>query len=100
MKKISSSKAIIKLAVCLAICAAALGIGVGTGMFDSVQAAFRTIHFSWNALIRLIIMIALVLAAEHLIIFILSLIKTNNRRANTVISIVSNALKYVAAIVI
>jgi len=100
MKKISSSKAIIKLAVCLAVCAAALGIGVGTGMFGSVQAAFHTIRFSWNALIRLIIMIALVLAVEHLIIFILSLIKTNNRRAQTIISIVSNALKYVAAIVI
>ncbi len=100
MKKTSSSKAIIKLVICLAVCAAALGIGVGTGMFGSIPAAFKTIRFSWNALIRLIIMIALVLAIKHLIVLILSLVKTDNRRANTVISIVSNALKYVAAIVI
>ena len=95
-----SSKPIVKLIVFLAVCAAAVGIGVATGLFSSIGNAFQGINFNVGALVRLIIMIALVLAAENLILFIFGLVKTENHRKRTLLSILGSALKYVAAIVI
>ena len=100
MKNQSSGKSIVKLIIFAVICAAAAGIGVGTGTFSSIGGAFEGIRFSGGALVRLIVMIALVLAAENLIVFILSLIRTENHRRRTLLSILCSALKYVAAIVI
>ncbi len=94
------SKPIVKLIVFLAVCAAAVGIGTATGLFESVGSAFSGINFNAATLVRLVIMIALVLAAENLILFIFSLIKTENHRRQTLLSIFGSALKYVAAIVI
>ena len=100
MKKISSAKSAIKLAICVVLCAAFVGIGLGTGVFDSIKGAFSGININFNSILRVIIMAVIVLAAENLIILILSLIKPEKHRARTIISITCNVLKYVAAILI
>ena len=100
MKKYSGVKSVVKLIVCLILCAAFLGIGIGTGIFSSVGNAFQGINLNGRSILRVIIMAAIVLACENLVRLILSLIKTENHRSMTLISIVSNALRYVAAIVI
>ena len=100
MKKFSSAKSAVKLVICLVLCAAFVGIGLGTGVFETIDGAFSGITINLNSVLRVIIMAAIVLAAENLILLILSLIKPEKHRARTIISIVGNVLKYVAAIVI
>ena len=75
-----------------------------------IPVAFATGLISWNGLgnvrmnlsifVRLIIMIAGVLCLEALLVFIFGLIKPNNHRIRTVLSVIASVLKYVAAIVI
>ena len=100
MKQPNGGKSIVKFVIALVVCAAMVGVGVGTGMFSSIKSAFSGINFSPKSLVRLVIMIALVLAAENLIVFILSLFKPQNHRRRTLISILCSALKYIALIVI
>ncbi len=100
MKRFSGIKSVVKLAICLVLCAVFLGIGMGTGVFSSVGNAFQGINLNGRSLLRVIIMAAVVLACENLVHLILSLIKTENHRSMTLISIAANALRYVAAIVI
>ncbi|MBQ6043679.1 MAG: mechanosensitive ion channel [Clostridia bacterium] len=61
--------------------------------FDNVKVDLVTI-------LKLIIMICGVLAAELLAVFLLGLVKPKKHRARSVVSIISSVLKYVAAIVI
>lgn len=97
MKKNSISK-IIRLAVCVTIIIAAIPLGLLTGLINADT--FKNITIDGNRILKLVIMIAAVLATEALITFVLSLIKPKNHRARSVISIISSVLKYVAAIVI
>ena len=95
-----SSKSIIKFAIFLVACAAFIGLGLATGISPSFSNVFQGIKLSWSSLVKLLVMIALVLAIEHLILFILGLLKPEKGRVQTLISLFSNALKYLTAIVI
>ena len=96
----SSVRSIVKIIVFAAVCAALVGIGIASGVFSSFENAFTGIHFSFGALLRVLIMAALVIALENIIILILSLVKAKNHRVRTLLSIIRNALRYLAAIVI
>ena len=100
MKKFNSSKLAIKLVVFAVLCAAFAGIGLVTGVFESFAGTFKGINLNLQSIIKVLVMAALVLAVENLILLIMSVIKTENRRTQSVISIVGSALKYIAAIVI
>ena len=71
-----------------------------TGVFESFAGTFKGINLNLQSIIKVLVMAALVLAVENLILLIMSVIKTENRRTQSVISIVGSALKYIAAIVI
>ena len=100
MKKFNSSKLAVKLVVFAVLCAAFVGIGLVTGVFESFAGTFKGINLNLQSIIKVLVMAALVLAVENLILLIMSVIKTENRRTQSVISIVGSALKYIAAIVI
>ena len=100
MKKFSSIKTVYKLLVCLALCGALVGIGMGAGVFSSVGNAFSGFSLNAAAIFKVLVMALMVLAGMNLIILILSLIRTENRRARTMISLIGNTLRYLAAIVI
>ncbi|MBO4887297.1 MAG: mechanosensitive ion channel family protein [Firmicutes bacterium] len=95
-----SSKSIIKFVIFLVACAAFIGLGLATGVFSSFGNVFQGIKLSGASLVKLLVMIALVLAIEQLILFILGLLKPEKGRIQTLISLFSNALKYLTAIVI
>ena len=100
MKKFNSSKLAVKLVVFAVLCAAFVGIGLVTGVFESFAGTFKGINLNLQSIIKVLVMAALVLAVENLILLIMSVIKTENRRTQSVISIVGSALKYISAIVI
>ena len=100
MKKFKSSSLAVKLVVFAILCGAFIGIGLATGVFESFAGTFKGINFNLSTLIKVLVMAALVLAVENLILLILSVIKTENRRTQTIISIVGNALRYITAIVV
>lgn len=100
MKKINSGKPIVRLIVSVVILAAIVGVSVGTKLFSSVGSMFKDIHLNLESLVRLAIMILLVLAVENLILFILSLLHPKKKRTQTLITLFSSALRYIAAIVI
>ena len=100
MKKFNSGRSAVKLLIALVVCAAFVGIGTGTGVFSSVGNAFQGIDLNLRSIMQVVIMAAVVLACENLIQLILGLIKTENHRSMTIISIAANAVKYIAAIII
>lgn len=100
MKKLNSAKSIIKLIVCLVLCAAFYFIGKGAGAFESFKSAFSGFSFDLKTLLRIVIAVVMVLAVENLLLLILSFIKSKKPRTLTLISIIGNALRYVAAIAI
>ena len=100
MKQANSSKSIIKFVIFLVACAAFIGLGFATGIFSSFGNVFQGIKLNWSSLVKLLVMIALVLAIEHLVLFILGLLKPEKGRAQTLLSLLTNAIKYITAIVI
>ena len=100
MKKFNSSGFAVKLVVFAILCAAFVGIGLVTGVFESFAGTFKGINLNVNSIIKVLVMAALVLAVENLILLIMSVLKTENRRTQSVISIVGNALRYITAVVI
>ncbi len=97
MKK-KSIAIMIRLIICVSVLVTGIILAFVTRLFT--PDIFGQINFDFGVLLRLIIMVACVLAAEALITFILSFIKPQNHRARSVISILSSVLKYVAAIII
>ena len=69
MKQANSSKSIIKFVIFLVACAAFIGLGFATGIFSSFGNVFQGIKLNWSSLVKLLVMIALVLAIEHLVLF-------------------------------
>ncbi len=100
MKKLNTGDSIKKLIIYLVLCAALIGIGLATKVFSSFGAAFQNIRLSFNAVLRVVLMAAIVLVIENLILLVLGLIKSEKGRVQTVISIAGNALRYVTAIII
>ena len=97
MEKKSKSK-LVRLLISLVVLGIMVGIGYATGKFKLFD--LSGVNFSWNALIKLLVMIFGVIVVESLLAFILSLPNPKSHRARSVLSVISSLLKYVAAIVI
>ena len=93
-----NKSALIRLIVCIVIVAILIPTGFLTKAFTFES--FKQISFSFSALWKLLIMIFSVLAVETLIVFVLGLPKPKSHRAQSVLSIVSSLMKYLAVIVI
>ena len=95
MKKNGSK--LIGLIICLVI----LGITVPVGLFTKVFSVeeLGNISVDFSAILKLIIMIAAVMAIERLIGFLLGIPKPENHRACSILTIVQSLLKYVAGLV-
>ena len=73
-------------------------VGIFTKVFSVEELGNISVDFS--AILKLIIMIAAVMAIERLIGFLLGLPKPENHRARSILTIVQSLLKYVAGLVI
>ncbi|MBQ1305673.1 MAG: mechanosensitive ion channel [Erysipelotrichales bacterium] len=100
MKSFDTGKVIKKIVIYLVLCAALIGLGLATKVFSSFGNAFANLKVSFGAILRVILMAAIVLVIENLVLLILSLIKTNNKRFETVLSIAGNAIRYITAVLI
>lgn len=88
---------VVRLIVCAVIVTALVLLGHFTKLFPL---DFSTINFNYQNLLRLVLMAAAVLAAETLIVLILSCIKPKSHRGKSLVSVFSSLMKYIAAIVI
>ena len=84
---------LIRLIVCIVLFAAFLGIGsVSDGFgFEGFGDALR--DFNWAKLLRLLVMIAGMLALATLVEFVLGLFHPENHRAKSVLSIIASLVK-------
>ena len=96
MKKNGSK--LIGLILCLVILGITVPVGIFTKVFSVEELGNISVDFS--AILKLIIMIAAVMAIERLIGFLLGLPKPENHRARSILTIVQSLLKYVAGLVI
>ena len=88
---------VIRFAVCAVIVALLIVLGKVAGLFTI---DFSTVTFSYQNVLKILLMAAAVLAIETLIVFILSFIKPKSHRGQSIVSVLSSLMKYVAAIVI
>ncbi len=88
-------KHLIKLIVFAVLAGVLLLIGAGKGLTSG-----RVFALSWAGLGRVALMVFLTLTAEHLILLLLSFLNPKSHRARTVVTLISNLLRYVAIIVI
>ena len=100
MKGISTGGSLKKLIIAIVILGACIGIGFATGVFSDVEGIFENFNINGTALLRVFVMALIVLIAENLLIFVLSLIKSNNGRVQTVVSVLGNLLRYIALTII
>lgn len=96
----SKTKPAVRLALSAVLMAAFIGLGLLTGIFSSFQNVFDGIKFDGKSLMRLAVMAAMVITVENLLLLIISLVKTEKGRVRTILSITSNTIRYVAAVVI
>ena len=96
MKK---SGSIVKIIVCGIIAAILYSTGLLTSLWKSIPVNVN-VNFSPGNILRIAAMIFAVLFVEGILVFILGKVKTENRRAKTVTSVLANLMKYLAAIVI
>ncbi len=90
-----NKKIIIRLIVCVAVLGVAILVGFLTGVFDDFN-----VNFNFASLLKLILMIAAVLAVESILSLLLTLPNPSNHRVRSILSITASLLKYVAFIVI
>ncbi len=89
------AKHLIKLVVFAVLAGVLLLVGAGKGL-----SAGRGLALSWAGLGRVALMILLTLTAEHLILLALSFLNPKSHRARTVVTVVTNLLRYLTIIVI
>ncbi|MBP5270720.1 MAG: mechanosensitive ion channel [Clostridia bacterium] len=94
----SKKSKIIRLCICAGLLAILIPVGFLTGLLNANS--FGNVTVNLSNLFKLLIMIAGVLCAETLLIFIIGAIKVENHRVRSVLSIISSVLKYVSATVI
>ncbi|MBR3301393.1 MAG: mechanosensitive ion channel family protein [Firmicutes bacterium] len=75
------------------------GVGFFTKLWDTLPKG-AGIHLNPANILRILFWIFATLFVERLLVFLLAKIKPEDRRAKTVTSVISNMLKYIAAIVI
>ena len=90
---------LIKMIVFGVIAVILWGVGFFTKLWDTLPKG-AGIHLNPANVLRILFWIFATLFVERLLVFILSKIKPEDRRVRTVVSVVSNMLKYIAAIVI
>ena len=90
---------IVKAVVFGVLTAILVGLGFCLKLWDSV-AGIPGIHIPWRSLTSVCVVIFAVLFLENLIVYLLSLLKPENHRARTALTLTSNMVKYIAAIVI
>ena len=94
---VNKKRVIFRLVICLVV----IGVIIAVGMLtDIIELDFSKVEFNWTVLAKLILMIFSVIAAESLLVFLLSLPNPKHHRTKSIISVLSSLLKYVAAIVI
>ena len=89
------AKHLIKLVVFAVLAGVLLLVGAGKGL-----SAGRGLALSWAGLGRVALMILLTLTAEHLILLALSCLNPKSHRARTVVTVVTNLLRYLTILVI
>lgn len=89
------AKHLIKLVLFAVLAGILLLVGAGKGL-----AAGRGLALSWASLGRVALMILLTLTVEHLILLALSFLTPKSHRARTVVTVVTNLLRYLTIIVI
>ena len=90
---------LIKMIVFGVIAVILWGVGVFTKLWDTLPKG-AGIHLNPANILRILFWIFATLFVERLLVFLLAKIKPEDRRAKTVTSVISNMLKYIAAIVI
>ncbi len=90
---------LIKMIVFGVIAVILWGVGFFTKLWDTLPKG-AGIHLNPANILRILFWIFATLFVERLLVFLLSKIKPEDRRAKTVTSVISNMLKYIAAIVI
>ena len=90
IKHIIKAAVFAALSVLLFVLGAGKGLNLGGGLFSLGLAGIG----------RILLVIFAVLAVEHLLLLLLSLIKTENHRIRTFLTLFSNLIRYVAVIVI
>jgi len=90
--------ALIRAVVFGVLLAAAAAIAAGTGVLGKLPDVSSV--FSWQNIAGALLVIFGTLFLEHLLVFLLSLPRTENHRVRTALSITSNLLRYIAVIVI
>ncbi len=98
MEQKNKKSKILRFIICAGVLVVAIALAFIFKVIDFKN--MGEINFNYKTLLKLIVMIAGVLAAETLIVFILSLPNPENHRARSILSIVSSLMKYVAAVVI
>ena len=88
-------KLIIKLVVFAVAAAALYFLGAGKELAQN-----KGVALGWADIGRILLVIFAVLAAEHLILLVLSFFTPKNHRVRTGFSLISNLIRYVAVIVI
>ena len=89
------TKHIIKLLVFGVLAGILLLVGAGKDL-----SLGKSLSLSWESIGRIFLVIFAVLAVEHLVLLILSLLKSENHRVRTVLTLSANLIRYVAVIVI
>ena len=89
------TKHIIKFLVFAAAAALLFALGMGKDLFTGEGTSL-----SWESVGKVLLIVFAILAIEHLLILLLSLIKLKNHRGRTVIALTSNMIRYIAVIVI
>ncbi len=89
------AKLIVKLVVFAAVAAVLLVLGCGEKLTQS-----KAISLGWMDIGRILLVIFATLAAEHLILLILSFFTPKSHRVRTGFSLISNVIRYAAVIVI
>lgn len=85
--------------VFLVLTVLAVGAGIAAGVWDSLENV-TAFNFNLKNVIGILVLIFATILVEQVLVYVLSLIKIGSNRANTILTVTSNLLKYVAAIVI
>ena len=93
-----NKKRILKAVVFLLLAAAFYGIGWITDIWSLLS--LPTVTISLAKIIQCCVIIFVTLFAENLIVFLLGLVKTENHRRRTALSLINNLMRYIAVVVI
>ena len=89
------TKHIIKFLVFAAAAVLLFVLGLGKDLFTG-----QGLNLTWESFGRILLVISVILAVEHLLVLLLSFIKLKSHRGRTVIALASNLIRYIAVIAI